>query len=1231
MVRAVLFLICAASAWANTCTPLSVTLSGPLNLTYTNGVTDLDSTSVKISWTTDAGTTGNPATASQILYATNAEWGGTSARSSYPHTQSIQGESLNVTSNSIIIGGVISNLVPSTGYHALVQAQQASAWCTATDITFTTAAAYTFTSPTAPEQPNLTMPAMTGTHWLYGGPSGGGYTVCGDSGTATQRWQNCLSGASPGSGTGAQLGDDISAPPATYQIVPPLYFPNSPLWKQMTCVTVGSTCMPNGGVVPPQNGTAVIMYQPPAPINPGVTYAVINSSYPSAGTFQLARCTPYGFMACTGNDGVAISFQNTGGTFGDGNDFYTPYPYPQNQIIVIKPTTYGTSALPPTGVRLGLDSVSQYQPNMITLENMDPYPQAAGQLDPGGLIVWGTNINGPFLSSGWWFQDVAFTTDPTVATTYGNGMDPMGWRVPLSIGGNVADTAFYFDQVCFCFSLPPSRSGEIGFAANSSAIMHSSQQGLDWWGGHLYAPYGTAITNTSTTITFPAVTQSHVIAGGSSGVGQKSQCTNSGGTWQVTGGGSTSQASVWMTPPSGGSCNWVVQAQPGVTVSTTGQVTAITGVSAPTVTQVGTPGSTSYSYTIAAADGNGNEITAANALFTPSTTTTTGNATLSSTNKNRITWSAYAGATCYNIYSATRSSGIYGPGLPIGQVCSPSALTFDDTGTGVTGDGTYGFPTYSYAGPSGSLTNKPASVFAIGTFSMTSGAITSTNLGGPYGASQQNAFGQGGPAVGYNYNGVGVIAMLDNQISSGPISGIFFSDDDDDGTSPCNITGTACTHQHLQGDLVEAQSTIGMNACYFADANCWNGGNYYGRNATEGKQLNRAWQWGNQYGPVWGQVGLGECALHETYNGQSFPTLSTISYTSSNDWRYEYNTCTGTGAQIISGFNNTSQSGAPIKNWLVRNNLFLNNNAYSSIPHNQSFGYPTKWFNEDVGDTNCPEGYLTNWAGGGQNIVLDHNTVWGQGGCLSVALGIGANIQAGTVYTNNIFNILADPGLTSYQGSLYLPYNTTDPCWGDFGVTLWNCQNSSTWASNVLLFTYQNSNPSSPSEWTSAQISTWQGSSFNFPSSLIPAGNTLAARLANTNFFSACTLSSSASCVNNLRLQSVSPFISGAHASTDALDIGVSVDQLEAHQGKVSNVRALSLTSTGVTVAWYAADTTACGLDWTSNAWASWTRVAGSAGSRVQSITLSSLPIHGAIQARINCPVSQPVIAVQLP
>lgn len=104
--------------------------------------------------------------------------------------------------------------------------------------------------------------------------------------------------------------------------------------------------------------------------------------------------------------------------------------------------------------------------------------------------------------------------------------------------------------------------------------------------------------------------------------------------------------------------------------------TALSNVSAPTgITHGGTAGSTNYTYGVTAVQADGSETACLNTLQT-----TTGNATLTSTNTNIIAWTGIAGAQTYNIYR-TASSGTPSTTGKIGNTTGASAFT--DTGIAV--------------------------------------------------------------------------------------------------------------------------------------------------------------------------------------------------------------------------------------------------------------------------------------------------------------------------------------------------------------------------------------------------------------------------------------------------------------------------------------------------------------------------------------------------------------------
>lgn len=102
---------------------------------------------------------------------------------------------------------------------------------------------------------------------------------------------------------------------------------------------------------------------------------------------------------------------------------------------------------------------------------------------------------------------------------------------------------------------------------------------------------------------------------------------------------------------------------------------------APTVTPVGTVGTTTYSYYVVAIDKAGNKT-----LPSPVGSTTTGNATLSATNYNTITWSPVTGAVAYDLLRGDTGHSI---------VTNLAATTFNDIGIALTA---YTVPTRNATG-----------------------------------------------------------------------------------------------------------------------------------------------------------------------------------------------------------------------------------------------------------------------------------------------------------------------------------------------------------------------------------------------------------------------------------------------------------------------------------------------------------------------------------------------------
>lgn len=93
---------------------------------------------------------------------------------------------------------------------------------------------------------------------------------------------------------------------------------------------------------------------------------------------------------------------------------------------------------------------------------------------------------------------------------------------------------------------------------------------------------------------------------------------------------------------------------------------ALATPSAPVITNVGTTGSTTYTYFIVAIDKNGNKT-----LASSSGQTTTGNATLNGTNYNTVTWTAVSGAVSYDVLKTDTAHSV---------TLATTALSYNDQG-----------------------------------------------------------------------------------------------------------------------------------------------------------------------------------------------------------------------------------------------------------------------------------------------------------------------------------------------------------------------------------------------------------------------------------------------------------------------------------------------------------------------------------------------------------------------
>jgi hypothetical protein len=495
----------------------------------------------------------------------------------------------------------------------------------------------------------------------------------------------------------------------------------------------------------------------------------------------------------------------------------------------------------------------------------------------------------------------------------------------------------------------------------------------------------------------------------------------------------------------------------------------------------------------------------------------------------------------------------------------------------------------------------------------------------------------------------GPLKFDNNYINCDGIAGVFVTEGETLGTTVCGSTNP-CALQTIIGNVTATRNTITTDAThYFYDSASWDGGNHYWRQLNENKNGRYSYFDGNVIGPYSSQVGQGQCWLHEAFANFWLQVGSYPPVNDSSDGTFTNNTCLSTASGMSSAYGFLSQAvyPYPIRNTFVKNNLFINNNSYAQIAANQPWASPRLGTVYGSTSGSCGQGTMLSWVPG-ENYFLDHNTVSGIGGCQAFFGYYNSDLNSGG-WTNNILNLVTGgpynsatlQGGTFFNPSGYL----SGSCATASGTsTIFNCINNQAWQGNVMLGTWSNSFPGSQVDMTTANLTALQGYftgyTANWPGlSPYSSTTTLAQRQAQIGWFSVPN--------NNFRLGANSPFISGytktqPSPTTDGLSVGVNQDVLEAHQGALSNIRVLSSTSTGFTLAWFSAgypsyDGVAV-LDYGTAAFyngsGSWTRVSGTAGTpdgRMQSVTVSGLTAHSLVYYRINGQVNQPTGTIQLP
>lgn len=251
------------------------------------------------------------------------------------------------------------------------------------------------------------------------------------------------------------------------------------------------------------------------------------------------------------------------------------------------------------------------------------------------------------------------------------------------------------------------------------------------------------------------------------------------------------------------------------------------------------------------------------------------------------------------------------------------------------------------------------------------------------------------------------------------------------------------------------------------------------------------------------------------------------------------------------------------------------------------------------GGASAPTGWVLEGPAGGEDVIVDHNTIVGNTGRASAVFWLFDSNVEGVQVTNNFFYLSSGT-----QGVVQDGGTPTNACANLFGKALADCKftPSYVWTNNVLM---------SP-DANQATVQSWWPLLHNY----IPSDMSLN----NAGWLS----------YSKQDFHVTSKYCSGcASPANDRRDVGVDMDALQAAQGKVTlvGVPEAHLTSTSAVVSFVAPDSMGCAVDYSSSDPAvitSFTRVSDAGGARPRNVTLSGLTSGTVYYFRVNCAVEQP-------
>jgi hypothetical protein len=221
----------------------------------------------------------------------------------------------------------------------------------------------------------------------------------------------------------------------------------------------------------------------------------------------------------------------------------------------------------------------------------------------------------------------------------------------------------------------------------------------------------------------------------------------------------------------------------------------------------------------------------------------------------------------------------------------------------------------------------------------------------------------------------------------------------------------------------------------------------------------------------------------------------------------------------------------------------------------------------------------------------------------------------GVQITNNIMWFNGDHASAGVDGEGW--YGITVPNCSFIAKQMMDCvftqgagNPSYTFANNLLVPYYLNSQAPNGNVSPSTLSSVYSG----FPGVITQSGSQPSDRLAGVGFVNPAS--------SNLQLSVNSPYLG---KGSDGRDLGANIQQLNAAQGVVRNVRVADVTRTGANLLFMAADGKGCPVDFsTSENFARFTRVKNAGEGWKQQAELQGLKSGTVYYYRVLCAAQQP-------